>query len=47
MNHMNNDQIRQNVRNRYKKIAMQEVNSGGVVQSVPEVVVHLRRYRQN
>lgn len=29
MNHMNNDQIRQNVRNRYKKIAMQEVNSGG------------------
>jgi arsenite methyltransferase len=29
MNHMNNDQIRQNVRNRYKKIALQEVNSGG------------------
>jgi SAM-dependent methyltransferase len=26
---MNNDQIRQNVRNRYKKIALQEVNSGG------------------
>ncbi|WP_017437717.1 arsenite methyltransferase [Saccharococcus caldoxylosilyticus] len=28
MNHVNNDQIRQNVRSRYKQIALQEVNSG-------------------
>ena len=27
MNHVNNDQIRQNVRSRYKQIALQEVNS--------------------
>jgi arsenite methyltransferase len=28
MNHVSNDQIRQNVRSRYKQIALQEVNSG-------------------
>ena len=28
MNHVHNDQIRQNVRSRYKQIALQEVNSG-------------------
>lgn len=29
MNHITHDQIRQNVRNRYKQIALQEVNFGG------------------